>query len=188
MDFSKVPLLTPYNYHEWNQAVSNQLMSIGLFRMILGQDLEPATGVAERRKWFDRRDKALGTLISTISNDFLYHIASWTHPHDARRTLEGIFGKPDRIRKLKLENELIGLSPCDFDNIQDFFLKFNSIRLELSNCGITKDDEQLILPILSELGHEYSIFVSTFYATMDALGSAYKMPSLDEFLAQLTRE
>ena len=108
MDFSKV--LTPYNYHEWKQAVSNQLMSIGLLRMILGQDLELATSVVERRKWFDRRDKALGFLRSTISNDFLYHIASCTHPHDAWTPLEEIFGKPDRIKKFKLENEIIGLS------------------------------------------------------------------------------
>ena len=57
MDFSKVPLLTPYNYLEWKQVVSNQLMSIGLLRMILGHDLEPAIGVAQRRKWSDRRDK-----------------------------------------------------------------------------------------------------------------------------------
>ena len=147
-------------------------MSIGLLRMILGQDLELAIGVAKRRKWFDRRDKALGSLRSTISHDFLYHIASCTHPHDAWTTLEGIFGKLDRIRKFKLENELIGLSPCDFENIQDFFSKFNSIGLDPSNCGITKDDEQLILSILSKLGPKYSIFVSTFYATMNALGSA----------------
>ena len=50
MDFPKFPLLTPYNYHEWKQAISNQLMSIELLRMILGQDLEPDTSVAKRRK------------------------------------------------------------------------------------------------------------------------------------------
>ena len=71
-----------------------------------------------------------------------------------------------------MENKLIGLSPCDFDNIKYFFYKFNSIRLKLSNCGITKDDEKLILSILSKLGPKYLIFVSTFYATMDSLGSA----------------
>ena len=82
-----------------------------------------------------------------------------------------------------MEKEFIGLSSCDFDNVQEFFSKFNSIRLELSNCEIAKDDEQLILSILSKLDPEYSIFVSTFYATTYALGSAYKMPSLDEFSA-----
>ena len=87
-----------------------------------------------------------------------------------------------------MKNKLIGLSPCDFDNIQDFFSKLNSSRLEFSNCGITEDDEQLILSILSKIGPKYSIFVSTFYAIMDALGSAYKMYSLHEFAAQLIRE
>ena len=172
MDFQKVPLLTPLSYHAWKQAVSNQLMSIGMLRMIIGHDLEPSIGVVERRKWFDRRDKALSSLRSTISNDCLYHIASCTHPHDAWTTLEGIFGKPNRMRKFILENDLIGLNPSDFDNIQYFFSKFNSIRLELSICGIVKGDEQLIFSILSKLGPNYSIFVSTLYATMDALGSA----------------
>ena len=50
MDFSKFPVLTPYNYLEWKQVVSNQLMSIGLLRMILGWDLEQATYVVERSK------------------------------------------------------------------------------------------------------------------------------------------
>ena len=72
-------------------------------------------------------DKELGSLRSTISHDFLYHIASYTHPHDVWTKLEGIFGKPNRIRKFKLENELIGLSTCDFDNIQVFFSKLNSL-------------------------------------------------------------
>ena len=121
MDKSKVKNLTPYNYHEWKVSLSDHLLSLGLLRMTLRQDQEPQRGVVERQKWFDRRDKALGSLRSTISNDLLYHIASCTHPRDVWTTLEGLFGKPNRIRKYKLENELIGLSPCNFDNIQDFF-------------------------------------------------------------------
>ena len=70
---------------------------------------------------------------------------------------------------------ILGLNPSDFDNIQDFFSQFNTIRLELSSCGIVKGDEQLILSILSKLGPDYSIFVSKFYSTMDAFGSAYKL-------------
>lgn len=77
----------------------------------------------------------------------------------------------------------MNLNPSNFDNIQDFFTKLNSLRLQLSNCGVTKEDEQLILS-----GPDYSVFVSTLQATMDALGNAYKMPSLDGFAAQLTRE
>ena len=46
----------------------------------------------------------------------------------------------------------------------------------------------MILSILSKLGPKYSIFVSTFYATMDALGNAYKITSFDEFADHLKGE
>lgn len=78
-----IPLLAPYNYHEWKNVVSNQLMSIGLLRIILGQDLELATGFVKRRKWFDRIGKEFSSLRSTMSNYFLFNISSFTHPHDA---------------------------------------------------------------------------------------------------------
>lgn len=38
------------------------------------------------------------------------------------------------------------------------------------------------------LGLDYLVFVSTFYATRDALGTRFTMPSLDDFASSLTRE
>lgn len=163
------------------------LLTKKLHRITLGNDPK-LIGSKKKRKWFDRRDEALGTLHLKISLDLRYHIASCKNPNDIWTTLEGLFGKLDKMRKFKLENELMSLNPCDFDNIQDYFSKLNSLGLELSNCGVTKEDEQLILSIFSKLGPNYSICVFTFYANMDALGSAHKMPYLDEFVAQLTRE
>lgn len=55
-------------------------------------------------------------------------------------------------------------------------------------CGTKKDGKQLILSILSKLGPNYSVFVSTFYATKCTLGTTFKMLSLDEFAVELTRE
>ena len=49
-------------------------------------------------------------------------------------------------------------------------------------------DDQLILSVLSKLGPDYSVFVSTFYSTKSALGATWKMPSLDSFVTDLTRE
>jgi len=60
--------------------------------------------------------------------------------------------------------------------------------LQLKQCDLEKEDEQLILSILAKLGPAYSVYVSTFYATMDAFGSKFTMPSLEEFATQLTRE
>ena len=86
------------------------------------------------------------------------------------------------------ENKLISLSPCNFNTIQDFFSKLKSLRLQLKQCGIEKEDEQLILSILSKLSSEYFVFISTFYATKGALGTQFIMPSLDDFANSLTQE
>lgn len=92
------------------------------------------------------------------------------------------------MRGHQLENELIELKPCNFDNLEDFFTKLNALRLQLKECKIKKKDSQLILSILSKLGPTYSMFVSTFYAMKSALGNDYTMPSLDQFANKLTKE
>jgi hypothetical protein len=50
------------------------------------------------------------------------------------------------------------------------------------------EEERCIYLILSKLGSEYSVFVSTFYAMREALGRAYQKPTLESFCAALIRE
>ena len=69
------------------------------------------------------------------------------------------------MRVHQLENELISLSPIHFTNLQELFTKFKSILVELNACGVKKEEDQLILSILSKLGPEYSVFVSSFQAS-----------------------
>jgi hypothetical protein len=42
-------------------------------------------------------------------------------------------------------------------------------------------DDRCIYVILTKFGSAYSVFVSNFYASREALGSAYKEPSLESF-------
>ena len=52
---------------------------------------------------------------------------------------------------------------------------------------MAKEDDQLILDILSKIGDDYSVFVSTFYARkITTLG--WKIPSLNAFIESLTSE
>ena len=50
-----------------------------------------------------------------------------------------------------------------------------------------KADDQLILAILSKLGADYSVFVSTF-CTGKLTTPGWKMPSLNAFIESLTTE
>jgi hypothetical protein len=46
----------------------------------------------------------------------------------------------------------------------------------------------MVLTILSKIGIELSIFVSTFHSVRFASGATLKMPSLEDFIESLTQE
>jgi hypothetical protein len=81
-----------------------------------------------------------------------------------------------------LENELISLIPSIYYTLQDFFTKFKYLFLQLKKCGIDKDGDQLILMIISNMGPEYSTFISTFHTSRLTMGKTWKIPPLDAFI------
>ena len=98
-----------------------------------------------------------------------------------------LFAKTYEMRGHQIENELISPSPNSFESLQLYFSKFKALVLQIRQCGIEKKDDQLVLAILSNLGPNYSVFVSTFYATK-LIAQTWKMPSLADFMESFTQE
>ena len=163
-----------------------QLRSKGLYKVTMGTEMEP-NYVVEKSKYFNRLDEAYGLLCLSISRDILFHVENLTTPNEVWVKLETLFGKNDELRGHHLENELISLTPAHYDTIHDFFTKFKSLVLQLKQCGSDKKEDKLILSILSKLGLEFSVFVSTFHAGKLTLQN-WQMPSLDSFMESLTQE
>jgi hypothetical protein len=69
------------------------------------------------------------------------------------------------MRGHMLKVQLLTLDPKTFDNIQDFFTKYKDLLSQLKACGVdkSKEEKQMVLTILSKLGPEYSLFVSTIH-------------------------
>ena len=99
--------------------------------------------------------------------------------------LEDIFGNTYEMRGHQIENEMISLSPSSLESLQLYFSKFKALVLQLKQCGIEKKEEQLVLAILSNIGPNYLVFVSTLHATK-LTAQAWKMPKLAEFMESLT--
>jgi hypothetical protein len=100
--------------------------------------------------------------------------------------LEWLFGKNDEMSRHLMEVELLTLDPKIFDNIQDLFTKFKYLQ----DCGVdkSKEEKQMVLTIFSKLGHEFSVFVSTFHSFIFSFGSTWKIPFLEDFIESLTQE
>ena len=81
----------------------------------------------------------------------------------------------------------MSLQPSNFETLNDFFTNFKHIVLLLKQCKVEKEDDQLILTILSKLGADYSVFVSTFHVGK-LTTRGWNMPSLNPFIESLTSE
>jgi hypothetical protein len=74
--------------------------------------------------------------------------------------------------------------------IQYFFTKFKDLLSQLKACGVdkSKEEKQMVLTILSKIGPELYVFVSTFHTIIFGFGATWKMHSLEDFLESLTQE
>ena len=77
---------------------------------------------------------------------------------------------------------LISLSPSSFESTLP---SLKALVLQLKQWGIEKKEEKLVLTILSKLGPNYSLFVSTFHPTK-LIARTWNMPKIDEFMEYLT--
>ncbi|KAH9295056.1 hypothetical protein KI387_038644, partial [Taxus chinensis] len=59
MDNHGVPLLTPFNYQEWMNAMNTTLKGKKLFRIATGLQAE-LDDERDREKWLDKCDEAIG--------------------------------------------------------------------------------------------------------------------------------
>ena len=81
----------------------------------------------------------------------------------------------------------MSLQPGNFETLNDFFTKFKHIVLLLKQCEVKKEDDHHILAILSKLGADYLVFVSTLCAgNLTTFG--WKIPSLNSFIESLTNK
>ena len=71
--------------------------------------------------------------------------------------------------------------------MNDFFTKFKHLVLRLKQCEVEKEDDQLILSIISKLGIDYSVFVSTFYIGKLTTQN-WNMSTINAFIESLTIE
>ena len=142
------------------------LCVLGLFRMKMGREVEPQQYV-EKSNFLNWLDEAFSFMCIHISRDILFHLEGLKTPKEVWDKLEYLFGKHDDLRGHILENELIALQPNNFDTIQQFFSKYKALVLQCKQCGTERSDEQLVLSILSKIGSEFSIFVSTFHSKLE---------------------
>ena len=155
-----------------------------LFRLIEETEAVPSLDNDKETYW-NRLDEAHGHFLSSVSRDIRFQIQGLNTPKAVWDKLSSLFDKKDEMRVHQLENELISLHPSNFGTLNEFFTKFKNLRFQLKLCKVEKEDDQLILAILSTIGADYSVFVSTFHY-VKIYTPKWKIPTLKSFIESLT--
>ena len=119
-------------------------------------EVEPIHYVG-KEKYQNKLDEDFGFLFLSIYKDLLFHITGLKTPKEIWDQLATLFDNQDDLRIYQLENEPISLNPGNFKTMNDFFTKFKHLVLQLKQCKVEKEDDQLIQSILSKLGANHRV-------------------------------
>jgi hypothetical protein len=108
MEFPKELILTLYNLFAWKEKMIVHLQSRRLCMLTMEIETEPTSSI-EKSKYINQIGEAFGTICSLVSPELLFHISSCKTPNEAWTTMEGIFGKKEKIMGHMLEVEFLTL-------------------------------------------------------------------------------
>ena len=190
MESTRIVIFASTNYFQWKSNIEDLVISKGLYRITLGTKIAPAY-VEKQDKWDTKSDSAHSLIGISISLDLIFHPEGLDSPIEAWEKLNSIFGLKKEIQTYYLENELLTLDPSNFSSTEYFVSKFRTLRLLLEGCKGRKIDDGLIYRILAKFVLVYSIFVSAFHSTREALlfaRATYKDASFDFIYDSLIKE
>lgn len=96
-------------------------------------------------------DEVIGIISMNISNSLLLYLEGFTTPWAIWIKFQTLFGTINKFRALQIEAESTSLAPDSFPTIDDFLMKFKSLRSQLEGVGTTKIDTKCIYLILTKL-------------------------------------
>ncbi|KAK1391496.1 hypothetical protein POM88_010552 [Heracleum sosnowskyi] len=101
-----------------------------LWDLISGDETEIPAEADLRRKWKINSGKALFSLRTSISKEYIEHVRDSTSPKDVWETLEKLFSRKNMARLQYLENEL-ALTIQGTVSVEEYFLKIKHLCSEI---------------------------------------------------------
>ena len=99
--------------------------------------------------------KHLASCASTSPKSYYYVLKDFENTKELWEKLKSLFRNEDELRGHILENDMIALHPNRLKTIQQIFSKFKFLSMQFKQCGIDKNDEQLVLSIMRKLAQNY---------------------------------
>ena len=168
-------------FHTWQVKVKGHLMRKGLWSVITTQMDEPRGNQAQQRDFQIKDEKALGILITSVSNEIVHYLDQATTSKHAWEILEQTFGAKSKHSKISLKMQLYSLTMHENEGLSSLINRLKSICTQLSyiECNIEEDDKIAVL--LKSLPLQYDNIVTV-------LKEKEPIPSLESIINSLQEE
>jgi hypothetical protein len=149
-----IPLLKGSNYGTWRIQCRMVLMRDGLWSIVNEDEIAPEGNNEAIRKFNDRRDKALSTIVMLVDPSLLYLLNDPVDPVIVWYTLADQFQKRTWANKLSLRRRLYNMKLKENHCVQDHIKSMTEIFQELSVIGDPIEEEDRVVHILASLPEE----------------------------------
>ena len=181
-DKSGVVHLNGSNYATWKIQIKMALIKYGGWGFVTGTEPEPAEGdAAAWRKYYERQDKALATIVLAVEPSLLYLLGDPQDPAEVWHKLSDQFEKKSWANKLALRRKLYSLRLKENESVQKHIKSMIEIFESLSVIGHVVEEEDRVVHILASLPDSFQMLVT-------ALEANPEVPKLEVVLERLQNE
>ena len=164
-DRTGIVLLNGNNYPTWKIQIKMTLMKYGAWGFVTGTEVEPDDeDHVGWRKFNDRKDKALATIVLGVEPALLYMLGDPQDPAEVWQKLADQFEKKSWANKLALRRKLYSLRLKDNESMQNHIKSMVEIFESLSVVGYVVEEEDRVVHILASLPESYQMLVTALEA------------------------
>lgn len=121
----------------------------------LGDPPESTATTAEQNKYYKADIRAQSIIVQGVSDKYLDIIKDCKSAREQFEKLKNIFVRTSSFTKLSLWRKLVNLKHGANENLEDHFLKFETIIRELKDQGSNLDESDQVCHLLLSLPAKY---------------------------------
>ena len=179
---SAIVQLNGINFPTWKIQCRMALMKHGLWGIVNDTEAPPdQENEVAWRKYLDKRDRALATIVLAVEPSLLYLLGDPQDPVEVWEKLCDQFQKKTWANKLSLRRKLYGLKLRDSEPVQEHIKAMTEIFEELAVIGDPVEEEDRVVHILASFPESFGMLVT-------ALEASPEVPQLEVVTERLLHE
>lgn len=156
------------NWTTWKFQMKHLLLGRELWSVVDGSETLADGAGAEAQSSFDKKcQKALSTLVLSISSSQLYLITSFDKPKDAWSALCSHFERNTLANKLFLKKRFFRMEMKEGTSVEKHLKSMKELSDQLATLGSVITEEDQVVTLLGSLPDSFSTLVTALEARVD---------------------